>query len=106
MPSGVGPNGGMPLRHGVHLPLEAAADEILRVALSKVTRNVDKSDVLTPWKETNRRRHEVYVSSGVPDGSLRRGLFHRTTNDMHPHLNSVEASSPPRSVGQVDWGRE
>lgn len=87
---------GMVVRHGVHKEVEAAADEILRQALSGITRHADKSDVLTPWKETSRRSREVYVPSGTPDASLRRGSFGRAWNPSAPHLNSVEGSRPIR----------
>lgn len=94
------------VRNGVHRLLEDEADRILHEALSVITRRADKSDVLTPWKEADRRKREIYVKSGVPDGSLRRGIFHRGINAVHQHLNSVEAVAPPKSVGQTDWGSE
>lgn len=100
---------GMRLRSGVHLPLEAAADEILRKALSGITKHSEKSDVLTPWKEADRRKREVYVSTGTPDGSVRKGNFHRVANTQHGHLNSVEAMQPPkldRSHGPSAWDNE
>jgi hypothetical protein len=78
----------MPLRFGVHADLEAAADAMIKQSLAGVTRHVDKSDILTPWKEQERRRREVYVPSGTPDSSNREGIFHRVTNPGSPHLNS------------------
>lgn len=94
------PFDGLPLRTGVHAPLEEEADRILRESLAKVTRHSDKSDILTPWKETARRSREVYMPSGSPDGSLRRGNFNRRWNSDAPHLNSVEGVSRiPRSRG-------
>lgn len=89
------------VRTGLHQPLEAAADEILRQHLSAITRNADKSDVLTPWKHQDRTKREVYVSEGVPDGSLRRGIFTRSYNPAHPHLNSVQGQKP-RKTGLWD----
>lgn len=54
----------------------------------------EKSDILTPWKEMDRRRREVYTESGVPDGALRRGMYHRAWNSEFPHLNSTEGRVP------------
>lgn len=76
------------VRHGVHKPLEDAATEMIRQSLIGVTAMSDKADILTPWKETDRRRREVYVESGVPDPSSRRGLYHRAWNSNQEHLNS------------------
>ena len=100
---------GMILRSGVHREMEDAADEMLRVQLSGITRHSEKSDVLTPWKEQARRSREVYSSEGVPDGSLRRGIFTRELNPTHSHLNSVQAMKPPklgRSHGANVWDSE
>lgn len=77
-------------RRGIHPQLEAAANEMIRQSLKNVTRHSDKSDVLTPWKEKDRRDREVYVESGVPDPSIRRGMFHRAHNPGRPDLNSRE----------------
>lgn len=100
---------GMPLRHGVHKEMEEAANEILRQHLSGITKHSDKADVLTPWKEQARRSREVYTSTGVPDGSVRRGIFTRSINPSQPHLNSVEAMSPPKmdkAHGASAWDHE
>lgn len=78
----------MPLRRGTHAPLEEAADALLKESLRGVTRHSDKSDLLTPWKEQERRRREVYVPSGTPDSANRAGIFHRVINPTSPHLNS------------------
>lgn len=95
---------GLPVRSGLHRPLEDAANDLLRRSLSAITKHSDKSDVLTPWKETERRRREVYVMSGTPDPALRKGDFHRAYNPALPHLNSREA---PATVGRyyhtADW---
>jgi hypothetical protein len=97
----------MPLRHGVHQPLEDAADELIRLDLKRHTRPAE-NDVLTPWKEANRRRREVYVVSGVPDPAVRKGCFHRVVNPGRPELNSREGIAPPRHSGALgehspDW---
>lgn len=78
----------MPIRRGTHLPLEDAATALLKESLRGVTRHADKSDLLTPWKEQERRRREVYVPSGTPDPAIRSGIFYRGTNPSSPHLNS------------------
>lgn len=103
--------GGGIIRTGRHSPLEDVADEMLRVQLSAITRNADKSDVLTPWKENDRRSKEVYVPSGTPDGSLRRGIFSRagvTSDSGLGHLSSVEGQRAPkyRGSGPSSWDSE
>lgn len=95
----------MALRHGVHKEMEAAADEMLRLSMSGITKHSDKSDVLTPWKEHARRSREVYVKDGTPDATLRRGNFNRAWNSAAPHLNSVEGFQPPKA-GQGDPDRQ
>jgi hypothetical protein len=76
------------VRHGVHRPLEDAATELIRQSLKGVTSMTEKSDILTPWKEHDRRSREVYSATGTPDSSTRRGLYHRAWNPVHEHLNS------------------
>ncbi len=73
---------------GVHRGLEAEADRLIREDLRGVTKHSEKSDVLTPWKQGERRRREVYVPSGTPDAANRSGMFHRTLNPQQRHLNS------------------
>lgn len=85
----------MPLRRGTHLPLEEAADELLREDLKGVSHA--EHDILTRWKEHDRRRREIYVSDGTPDASLRKGNFHRAYNPARPELASREGHAPPRS---------
>lgn len=92
----------MPLRRGVAASLEAEANRLLRESLQGVTKHSDKSDLLTPWKEAERYRREVYVASGVPDASTRRGVFHRTTNAARPDLNSRDGvARSRRSMGSL-----
>lgn len=83
------------LHSGVHQPLDDAATELIRQSLEGVTSMSEKSDVLTPWKEMDRKRREVYTEDGVPDGAVRRGMYHRAWNSNSPHLNSVEGRVPP-----------
>lgn len=83
------------IKHGVHRELEAAADEMIRQSLVGVTSMEAKRDILTPWKEKDRRDREVYSSTGVPDSSYRSGMYHRAWNPRDAHLNS----RPNGSVG-------
>lgn len=82
------------LHSGVHQQLEDAANELIRKSLEGVTSMSAKSDILTPWKEADRKRREVYTEAGIPDGALRRGMYHRAWNSRHPHLNSVDGRVP------------
>lgn len=91
--------GQMPLRHGVHAQLEAEANRLIKESLAGVTRHSDKADILTPWKEQDRYRKEVYVTSGIPDASTRKGMFHRRLNAARPELNSRDGVARPRTVG-------
>jgi DNA primase len=79
----------MKLRSGVCYQLEEAADELIRKSLSQVTSRGEKSDILTPWKEANRRSLEVYVSEGMPDSRIRQGIFKREINAGKPYLNCL-----------------
>lgn len=83
------------LRYGVAKALEDEANAILADSL-RSARAPEKSDVLTPWKEQQRRRREIFVASGTPDPALRQGMFHRRTNPSRPHLNSRDGISAPR----------
>ena len=104
----------IPLTSGTHLTLEAAADALIKQSLQGVTRHSDKSDILTPWKEQERRRREVYVPSGTPDSANREGIFHRSTNPSSTHLNSRDGRrtsrgsrlSGARRVAEEDWSNE
>jgi hypothetical protein len=78
---------GMP-RYGVHAGLEAEANRIIKESMAGVTSQSAKSDILTPWKEKDRRDREVYTDMGVPDAAVRRGMYHRAWNATSPHLNS------------------
>lgn len=84
------------LRFGVDRTLEDAANEIIRESLAGVTKRSDKADILTPWKEMDRKSREVYSASGTVDAATRRGYFHRAWNPAHPHLNSREGVAPAK----------
>lgn len=104
----------MPLRSGVHAPLEAIADQLIKESLAGVTRHSDKADILTPWKEQERRRREVYVPSGTPDSANREGIFHRAKNPTSTHLNSRDGARTSRGsrlggarqVAEENWSNE
>lgn len=83
-------------RSGVNPHLEAEANRLLRESLKGVTKHSEKSDILTPWKEADRLRREVYVASGTPDASTRKGIFHRARNADRPELNSRDGVSRSR----------
>lgn len=73
---------------GIHLPLETAANELIFGSLKGVTSQSAKSDILTPWKEQDRRNREVLPRDGFPDAQIRRGMYHRKANTAKPYLNS------------------
>lgn len=85
------------LRNGVYQPLEDIADEIIRQEVASLPRS-EKMDVLTPWKQKERYRREVYASEGIVDPSIRRGMFHREWNPDYPHLNARDGHTRPRRV--------
>lgn len=86
------------LHYGLHAQLEEAATELIRKSLEGVTSMAEKSDILTPWKEMDRRRREVYTPDGAPDAALRRGMYHRAWNPWYPELNSTEGRAPVESL--------
>jgi hypothetical protein len=62
-----------------------------------ITKHSAKSDILTPWKEAERHRREVYPTSGVADAAVRSGVFHRALNTTRPELNSREGIARART---------
>ena len=83
------------VRCGVHAPLEQLANEWIFGSLAGVTSQKAKSDILTPWKENDRRSKEVLTSSGnPPDAQIRRGMYHRVQNRDKPYLNAREGIAP------------
>lgn len=83
-------------RYGIHAPLEAEANRLIKESMAGVTSQRAKSDILTPWKEKDRRDREVYTESGVPDAASRRGIYHRAYNSTAPHLNSRDGMTRGR----------
>lgn len=89
-------------RYGVHYELESVADALIKESLKNVTSQSEKSDILTPWKEMDRRSREIYVPSGTPDASLRKGMYHRAYNPLHDHLNGRDGFVTPRRIGRAE----
>lgn len=87
------------MRYGENPHLEAEANRILRESLKGVTSQAAKKDILTEWKEQDRRSREVYSSTGIVDPSSRRGIFGRAANATRPHLNGREGVAGSRSGG-------
>jgi len=81
------------IRYGVHRPLEDEANRLIRESLVGVTSQAEKKDILTPWKEKDRREREVYTESGTPDAAARSGMYHRAWNPSMPHLNSRDGTA-------------
>jgi hypothetical protein len=107
-----GPGGKTPpkreprVRSGIHEQLEAEADALIFGSLKDVTSREEKSDILTPWKEKNRKSREILSRSGHPiDGALRRGMFHRTYNPVQTHLNSYDGPTRPVKLDS-NWDDE
>lgn len=100
------------MRYGTHRQLEEEADRLLRESLRGVTSHLAKRDILTPWKEQERRRREVFVSSGVPDPAIRKGMFGRVANTRQTHLNArdgiaqvqAQVRESPSSATLADGG--
>ena len=84
------------MHRGVAPHLEAEANRLIKESLKGVTKPSDKSDILTPWKETERHRREIFVASGTPDSSTRQGMFNRTINTARPELNSRDGLARAR----------
>jgi hypothetical protein len=82
------------VRCGVHAPLEEAANSWIYGSLKGVTSQQAKGDILTPWKENDRRSKEILTSSGFPDAMIRRGMYHRAANATKPYLNAREGIAP------------
>lgn len=94
------------VKSGVHEILEAEADALIFGSLKDVTSRSEKSDILTPWKEKNRKSREILSRTGHPiDGALRKGLFHRAYNPVQTHLNSYDCPSRPVKL-DPNWDDE
>lgn len=82
------------VRNGVFLPLEKIADELIYGSLRGITSQSEKKDILTPWKEMDRKSREVMAKSGTVDPAIRKGMFHRAANPTKPYLNSRDGIAP------------
>jgi hypothetical protein len=95
------------IRYGIHPLLEAEANELIFGSLKGVTSQREKSDILTPWKEQDRLRREVYSFAGTVDPATRQGIYGRALNTQQLHLNSREGWARG-TTGQIrtitdDW---
>jgi hypothetical protein len=95
-------NGDGRVRYGIHPLLEAEANAWIYGSLKGVTSQSAKSDLLTPWKENNRREREVLTASGTCDAQIRQGIYGRAYNPVQTHLNSRDGVVPPTRGGQFD----
>ena len=75
------------VHYGIHAQLEEVATALIRESLENAS-PAQKRDILTPWKEADRRNREVYAASGTPDPAVRKGMYKRVYNWASPHLNS------------------
>jgi len=99
-------DGGMRVRSGIHEQLEAEADALIFGSIRDVTSREEKSDILTPWKEKNRKSKEILSRTGHPiDGALRRGMYHRAYNPVQTHLNSYDGPTRPVKLDS-NWSDE
>jgi hypothetical protein len=94
------------VKSGVHEQLEAEADALIFGSIKDVTSRAEKSDILTPWKEKNRKSKEILSRTGHPiDGAIRRGMYHRAYNPAQPHLNSYDGATKPMKM-DAKWEDE
>lgn len=90
------------VRYGTCAQLEEHATALLLASIEGATR-AEKSDIITPWKENNLKRREIFTTFGVPDPAVRKGQFSKSYNPAKPDLNSREgATPPPRRGGYLD----
>ncbi len=84
------------VKSGIHEQLEEEANALIFGSLKDVTSREEKSDILTPWKEKNRKSREILSRTGHPiDAALRKGMFHRAYNNVQTHLNSYDGPTRP-----------
>jgi hypothetical protein len=70
------------LYSGINNELEEQANAILREGRRGVTALSEKKDYLTEEQLSLRQAREVLNSNGVPDPSIRQGLYRRAYNPM------------------------
>ena len=94
------------VKSGINEVLEAEADALIFGSIKDVTSREAKSDILTPWKEKNRKSREILSRTGHPiDGAIRRGMFHRAYNPVQTHLNSYDGATRPIKMA-AEWEDE
>jgi hypothetical protein len=91
------------VRCGIHPQLEAEANSLIFDSLKGVTSQSAKSDILTPWKEQDRRSREVLAVGGTVDPAIRRGMYHRASNMRQTHLNARDGRTRPQRVKPNPW---
>lgn len=67
---------------GINSELEEQANAILREGRRGITALSEKKDYLTEEQLHLRQSREVLNSNGVPDPSIRKGLYRRTYNPL------------------------
>ncbi len=80
------------MMYGVSKGLEEEANRIIRESLRGVHSHTAKKDILTSWKETDRRRREIPRANVDP--TVRQGMFHRAQG--FPRLNSMDGPASVR----------
>lgn len=81
----------MRMRYGVHRSLEDQATALIDASFAGSPtggRPPGRDKILTPAQIRLRRRREMLVSTGVPDPSIRQGLYRRAWNPVSSHLNA------------------
>lgn len=70
------------LYNGINTDLEEQANAILREGRRGVTALSEKKDYLTEEQLNLRQAREVLNANGVPDSSIRQGLYRRAYNPL------------------------
>lgn len=82
------------LYQGINYDLEEQANAILRDGRKGITALSEKKDYLTDEQLSLRQAREVLNSNGVPDPSIRKGLYRRSYNPL--------ANNRPRKNGNCE----
>src|ERR1035437_5723011 len=94
------------MKYGIDEKLEERADLLLRDSLEGVFAHHLKKDILTPWKQRDRWRHEVIgFKTGVPEKHERLGMVGRVRNIGRPDLVSRDglAALTRHRVSRPAW---
>lgn len=96
----------MNVRHGTNHLLEEKATALILASLDGVTNREHKADIMTPWKERDRKRKEILTTSGAQvDPSVRRGQYSKAYNPDKPQLNSRDCPTRPMRMSS-SWDPE